>query len=202
MQSITKLLYLFKKLKTVSMWFCILFTVHSMLFLYANNVNKHSMYTLGLLSRLQEISALSFLIPKTNNKQVEQIVDVRISNLKTFFRKYNSDLYDESEHIVAMADKYSVDYRIVPSIAMQESTGCKRIPPNSYNCWGWGIYGNKVTSFSSYKEAIEAVTKGLKKNYVDRGLTTPEEIMTKYNPGSPNGAWAKGVGFFFNKLEE
>ena len=98
-----------------------------------------------------------------------------------------------------MADKYEIDYRLVPAIAMQESNLCKVIPHNSYNCWGWGIYGNTVTRFSSYEESIETVSRGLKKYYVDQGLKTPDQIMKKYNPSS-NGSWAFGVNFFFKAI--
>jgi len=83
---------------------------------------------------------------------------------------------------------------------MQESNLCKHIYPGSYNCWGWGIYGNKVTRFSSYEEAIETISRGLKKNYIDKGYTTPEEIMRKYTPPS-DGSWAFGVNTFLKVIE-
>ena len=37
---------------------------------------------------------------------------------------------------------------------------CRVIPDNSYNCWGWGIYGALVTRFDSYDDAIETVGRG------------------------------------------
>jgi hypothetical protein len=126
--------------------------------------------------------------------------DPRIAYLKSFFRKYDSELYDQAEYIVDTADKYNIDYRLIPAIAMQESNLCKVIPPGSHNCWGWGIYGGKITRFASYTEAIDAVSKGLKKGYVDQGLTTPDQIMAKYNPSS-DGSWAHGVNFFWKIIE-
>lgn len=128
------------------------------------------------------------------------IVDNRINNLKRFFRKYNSPLYDEAEFIVQISDQYGFDYRLLPAIAMQESNLCKVIPENSYNCWGWGIYGDQVLRFPSYKDAISAVAKGIKKDYIDKGLHTPESIMSKYTPSSP-GTWSRAVNFFMRALE-
>lgn len=125
--------------------------------------------------------------------------DERIAYLKSFLRKYDSELYDYAETIVAEADTNGIDYRLVPAIAMQESNLCRVIPPGSHNCWGWGIYGGKVTRFASYPEAIGTVSRGLKKNYVDQGLSTPDQIMKKYNPSS-NGSWANGVNFFFQRI--
>ncbi len=126
--------------------------------------------------------------------------DARVANLKRFFRKYNSPLYDHANYIVEVADANSLDYRLLPAIAMQESGLCRRIPPNSHNCWGWGIYGGKITRFGSYPEAIETISKGLKKNYIDRGMTTASQIMEVYTPSS-NGSWANGVNSFLKLLE-
>lgn len=126
--------------------------------------------------------------------------DSRVANLKRFFRKYNSPLYDHAEFIVNTSDKYKFDYRLLPAIAMQESGVCRVIPNDSHNCWGWGIYGTTVTRFDSYPLAIEAVSKGLKTGYIDKGLTTPEQIMAKYTPSS-NGSWAHGVNTFIRALE-
>lgn len=126
--------------------------------------------------------------------------DSRADNLRAFFRKYHSSLYDSADFIVKISDIYHFDYRLLPAIAMQESTLCKYIPENSHNCWGYGIYGSTVTRFSSYEEAIETVAKGLKKNYLDKGYTTPELIMSKYTPRS-SGSWARSINLFITSLE-
>jgi len=126
--------------------------------------------------------------------------DNRVANLKNFFRKYNSVLFDYAELIVYVSDKYRFDYRLLPAIAMQESNLCRNIPADSHNCWGWGIYGDQVTKFSSYEEAIETVAKGLKEHYLDKGLITASMIMQKYTPSS-NGSWQKGVNTFLRMLE-
>jgi hypothetical protein len=83
---------------------------------------------------------------------------------------------------------------------MQESNLCKYIYEDSHNCWGWGIYGNRVTRFDSYDEAIDTISRGMKKYYIDKGLTTPEEIMRKYTPPS-DGSWAYGVNTFLKVIE-
>lgn len=126
--------------------------------------------------------------------------DGRAANLKSFFRKYNSPLYDSAETIVSVSDQYHFDYRLLPAIAMQESNLCKYIPEDSHNCWGWGIYGNTALKFSSYDEAITVVAKGIKEEYLDKGLLTASAIMEKYTPAS-NGSWAHGVNTFLRALE-
>lgn len=126
--------------------------------------------------------------------------DARVAIVADFFRKYNSPLLPYAQTVVADADKYNLDYRLIPAIAMQESNLCKKAPKDSYNCWGFGIYGKKVTKFSGYSQAIDTVTKTLATQYKNNGLETPQEIMARYTPSS-NGSWANSVTHFMNQLQ-
>jgi len=141
-------------------------------------------------------------LPPTDNLLADQISskDSRVENLRVFLNRYASPLEPFSGQIVKSSEKYGLDSRLLPAIAMQESNLCKKAPQNTYNCWGFGIYGKKVTSFSGYEEAIETISKTLAKDYRDIGLITPEQIMTKYTP-SNNGAWALSVNYFMNQLQ-
>ena len=123
----------------------------------------------------------------------------KTEKIRLFLAKYNSPLEPHAQDIVNAAEEYGLDHRLIPAIAMQESGLCKTIPDNSYNCWGFGIYGGKVTRFSDYKEGIYTVTKALAVRYKDQGLVTPEQIMTMYTPNS-NGSWAKSVNHFMDQL--
>ena len=124
----------------------------------------------------------------------------RIETVRQFLSKYNSPLEPHAEFIVQTADNYEMDFRLIPAIAMQESNLCKKIPIDSHNCWGFGIYGGKVTRFENYPQAIETVTKTLATKYRDRGLITPEQIMSMYTPSS-NGSWARSVKHFMEKMQ-
>ena len=128
--------------------------------------------------------------------------DARPEILREYLEYYKSPITSYSETIVEISDKYKLDYRLLMGIAQQESNLCKVIPPNSYNCWGWGIHSQGSLGFNSYPEAFETVAKGLKTQYLDKGYNTVEEIMSKYNPISPEGAWAKGVSQFMGEMEE
>jgi hypothetical protein len=141
-------------------------------------------------------------LPSAENVLADTIIakDSRIEILRQFFAKYKSPLEPFAATVVEQADKYKLDFRLIPSIAMQESNLCQKIYADSYNCWGFGIYGKKVTRFSSYPEAIETVTRTLANNYVAGGLITPEQIMKKYTPSS-NGSWAIGVNYFMDQLQ-
>lgn len=130
-----------------------------------------------------------------------EVADARPELVRQYLKRYNSPLADLSNFLVQQADINGLDYRLIPAIAQQESNLCKIIPPKTYNCWGWGIHSKGTLGFSSYEEAIETVMKGIKKEYIDKGLTTPDTIWKKYTPGSPDGAWAKGVNQFMTDME-
>jgi len=127
-------------------------------------------------------------------------VDARSQILKKYLRCYYSPLENYADKLVKEADKNGLDYRLLTAIAQQESNLCKLIPPDSHNCWGWGIHSKGNLSFSSYDKAIETVSEGIKTNYVDRGYKTIEDIMSKYTPMS-NGSWAFGVSKFMFDIE-
>ncbi|TSC83615.1 MAG: hypothetical protein G01um101413_968 [Parcubacteria group bacterium Gr01-1014_13] len=131
------------------------------------------------------------------------VSDARSLIVKKYLRRYGSPLEPFAQYLVDTADKYNLDYRLLPAIAQQESNLCKKIPEDSHNCWGFGIYGNKVTRFDSYAQAIDTVARTLKKKYIDQGLDTPEEMMAKYTPPSveKGGPWAKAVNQFLADLE-
>ncbi|MCX6732755.1 MAG: hypothetical protein NTV98_04400 [Candidatus Roizmanbacteria bacterium] len=197
-----KLHNLFKKGFYLSIVYILIILVSFGIGFKLSAMNRQLTYYRRVMDDLELISLISTEQEKTKTEILTEFKteDIRVANLKFFFRKYDSVLYDKSEYIVKMADQYKLDYRLIPAIAMQESGLCKNIYEGSHNCWGWGIYGNKVTRFNSYEEAIETISRGLKKNYIDKGLTTPEDIMRKYTPPS-TGSWAFGVNFFLKIIE-
>jgi len=125
--------------------------------------------------------------------------DARPEIVRDYLNRYDSPLLPYANFIVATADKYQLDYRLITAIAQQESNLCKKIPPETNNCWGWGIHSAGTLGFSSYSEGIETVSQGLRQEYLNKGYTTIEEIMSKYTPLS-NGSWAEGVNKFMGEM--
>ncbi len=119
--------------------------------------------------------------------------------IKSYLSKYNSSLLPYADYLVKVGRREGVDPRLLVAIAQQESNLCKKAPEGTHNCWGWGIHSRGTLGFDSYKEAIDAVTKGLSKNYLGKGLITPEEIMGIYTPLS-DGSWARGVQQFLDDM--
>lgn len=128
--------------------------------------------------------------------------DARSVIVADFLKFHKSPLAKYAAELVTAADKYKLDFRLLPAISMQESNGGKIMPQNSYNPFGYGIYGGKVVRFGSWEEAIERVGRGLREDYLDQGLKTPHDIMTKYTPPSlkKGNAWAIGVSAFIEQM--
>ena len=126
--------------------------------------------------------------------------DARPVVIDRYFRHYDSPMAGMGDFIVKTADHFHVDPYLVVAIAQQESNLGKITPPACYNAWGWGIHSKGTLCFSSWNEGVLTFTQGLSEKYLAYGLTTPEGIMTKYNPQSPGGAWARGVQQFLDEL--
>jgi hypothetical protein len=97
--------------------------------------------------------------------------------------------------------EYKIDPRFIVAISGAESyfgiTTCA-----SFNAWGWSCPSHPA-SFSSWEHAIKTVTKGLRENYVDDGLSTVGEIHLRYappdaanDPTDLNYGWADNVAKF------
>jgi len=141
-------------------------------------------------------------LPPANEAFEANIVqeDSQVEVVRQFFAKHNSPLEPFAPDIIVAAKRHNLDYRLLPAIAMQESTLCRRVPHESNNCWGWGIYGGKVTRFNNYPEAIETISKGLATKYRGRGLITPHEVGRMYNPSNTNN-WAENVTHFMEEMK-
>jgi len=131
--------------------------------------------------------------------------DVRAAILDNYLLKQLAPMAGQGKTLVAAADRYGLDWRLVTAIAMQESNAGKVMPRDSFNAWGWAIYTGQYsgTYFDSWEHGIETVSKGLAVYRDKYGLVTPEEIMTRYTPDSAakGGSWAFGVKYFMNLFE-
>ncbi len=123
--------------------------------------------------------------------------DHRAQSLKRFLEKYDSPLAPDSDHIVSVSDKHGIPWTWIPAISGVESTFCKAISYNSFNCWGWA---NGDFRFKNYEDAVSTITKSLKERYVERGADTIEKIAPIYAP--PSQTWAWKVNHFIAQIED
>lgn len=161
---------------------------------------------LSLLTPVQSVQAQEII---SHSQQIVQIeakpIDKRALILKDYLAKYNSPLEDSAQDFIDAADQYGLDWKLVVSIAGTESTFGKAIPGGhdplytSYNGWGWGVYGDNVLKFKSWREAIFTISKSLKEDYVDKGYTEPFSMNRKY---AASKTWGTHVTYFMNDLDK
>ncbi len=151
-----------------------------------------------LFSTADNVSADTFVVGNSaqlKRDHVNKDFDYRVVSLKNYLKKHNSPLTDSAGDFVSYADKYNLDWRLVASISGVESTFGKRIPSNSYNAYGWN---NGNYYFNSWPESIEHVSKALREKYINDGLTSINDVGTRYAV-SPDWAWK--VKYFMNDIE-
>ncbi len=130
--------------------------------------------------------------------------DPRAAAIDKVFAVYNCPLEGKGRIFVREADNYDIPYWIVAAISFQESS-CGRVTPKkdgeeSFNAWGWGVWGNNVRSFENWEEGIRTVSRYLSENFFSRGVTDTCQIMRIYTPPS-DGSWCHGVDHFGNIIQ-
>lgn len=155
------------------------------------------------MNRLLSEAGTIIALGSDTNSLGGQVLGIQVDDLRPLLISRtlkNTILEPYSNYMVEVADKYGIDYRLIPAIAMKESGGGNKAPKNTFNAWG---FENGKTQFDSWEQAIDIVGKTLKVRYVAKGLTTPEQIMPIYAPPAvaAGGKWAQDVSYFFSKME-
>jgi hypothetical protein len=132
--------------------------------------------------------------------EINTVDDYRVKIIRNYLNDKNSPLAPYAEDFVANADKYNLDWKLVAAISGVESTYGQAIPINSYNAWGWGVYGDNVIRFGSWKEGIATISQGLRDRYMDKwGAKDIYEVGAMY-AASP--AWAAHVENTMNQIQD
>ena len=121
--------------------------------------------------------------------------DKKVENIKNYMSRRNAPLEEMSEYMVIMANKFEIDYRLVPAISIIESSGGLRLY-RRYNAWGWG--GASGFTFENWEHSIYVVSRGMA-GYYSMGLDTPRKMAPRYNPHTPN-EWGAKVQMVMNQI--
>ncbi len=124
-----------------------------------------------------------------------QIKKLKAEAIDNYFKERHMPLAGFGMKMVLEAEKNDLDWRLVPAIAVRESTGgkfeCKKA---DYNPFGWG---SCKIDFSSTDHAIEIISKNLGGNnpntahHYDNKTTI--QILRAYNPPSVVPRYAQQV---------
>lgn len=102
--------------------------------------------------------------------------DTRLERLKAFFGKFNCPAKEYSGDFIVAAERYDLDWRLLPSISYLESEGGKTAKNN--NLFGWDC---GRASFSSAVAGIHEVGRRLARSnrYRSKNL---DQLLATYNP--------------------
>lgn len=130
--------------------------------------------------------------------------DARAQKINLVFREYNCPLEGMGEIFVYEADKHNIPWWLVAAVSFQESSCGKKTPEpegvESYNAWGWAVYGENVHSFDNWARGVEVVSEYMSEKFFSKGITEPCDLMKTYTPPS-KGSWCEGVNHFGDLIQ-
>ena len=88
---------------------------------------------------------------------VDDLRKQKAEAIDSYFKARSMPLHGTGMTFIMVAEKYGLDWRLLPAIAVRESSGGKAAC--GYNPFGWGSC--KLHNFVSYEQAIEALGRNL-----------------------------------------
>ncbi|OGY26715.1 MAG: hypothetical protein A2Z11_04350 [Candidatus Woykebacteria bacterium RBG_16_43_9] len=146
-----------------------------------------------------ELKASNLGTPTTETEvisiEIKAQADNRATRLKKFLAANSSPMTKDADNLVKIADKYELDWKLLPAIAGVESTFGRFVPSGSYNAYGWH---NGKYYFNSWTSASEQVAKGIKIKWSSMGEITPWKIGPYY---AENPNWALRVNHYMGLIQ-
>ncbi len=145
-----------------------------------------------------QVSAQERLLQKEREEKAAKI--------DAYMAKRNMPLAGKGMKMVLEAEKNDLDWRMIPAIAVRESTGgrfaCKKFPENA---WGW--HSCKAGLGGSTESAIELIAQHLGGNHPKtaryyNNKDTNKEILQTYNPPSVVPTYADEVIAVMESIED
>lgn len=109
--------------------------------------------TVSLASHIGSIDTT----PSAVEVSIDDIRQERADAIDLYFRERSMPLEGTGMTFVLVAEKYGLDWSLLPAIGVRESSGGKAAC--GHNPFGWGSC--KLHNFVSYEQAIEALGKNL-----------------------------------------
>jgi hypothetical protein len=113
--------------------------------------------------------------------------DSRLERLKAFFGKADCPAKDYSWDFITAAERYNLDWRLLPSISFLESTGGKAA--KNHNLFGWD---SGRAAFSSASASIHEVGRRLSRSRLYRAKNL-DQVLATYNPSGDYAQKVKNV---------
>lgn len=119
-------------------------------------------------------------------------------------RSLNSDLSGYGYQFASKSIELGLDPYLAVAIVLHEtgcSWECSDLVKACYNVGGQkgapGCWGGSYQAFNSMEEGINSYLENLYYNYVAQGLTTPEQINSRY---AASQTWASKIYYYIDKI--
>lgn len=151
-------------------------------------------------SLISNIGSLTITPTAKVEVSVQNIREQRAKIIDTYFKERSMPLEGTGMTFVLVAEKYGLDWRLLPAIGIRESSGGKAAC--GYNAFGWGSC--KLHNFDSYEQAIDALGRNLgganpRTSSYYAGKTTLEKLY--YYNGTVVPTYPSEVVAIMNKIE-
>lgn len=154
-------------------------------------------------SQDQQLSPSAAAEPASDDALLQKEREEKAAKIDAYFAKNGMPLAGYGMKMVTEAEAHDIDWRLIPAIAIRESTGglhqCKSV---TYSPFG---FGSCKINFKSYDSAIEILATNLggdnpntARHY--EGKTT-KAILQSYNPPSVVPNYANEVIALMNKID-
>lgn len=179
--------------KTIKILFIgfILGILYSYLFIYQDLIKS--------TQRAETVALVQLDQKEENNAQEPKKVEIT--------KNYECSLDEISCKIKKVADNYGLDYKLAIAISKHETGSYTSVAFKEKNNVGGNFRNGSLMVFEDLDKGIDFFISNLKKNYIDLGLDTVEEISSKYapigaknDPNNLNQYWVSGVYKYYNEL--
>ncbi|MEI6022463.1 MAG: hypothetical protein WCQ32_01310 [bacterium] len=169
----------------------------------ATSLSVNTMTT-SMSSLVSQITGAPVQDVSTTQTPEQKLREEHAAKIDAYFAQYDMPLAGYGMKMVLEAEKHDVDWRMIPAIAVRESTGgihaCKSVKFSPFG------FGSCRISFKSYDDAIEVIAKNLGGNNPNTAAyydgKTNRQILQSYNPPSVIPKYADEVMSIMNKIDD
>lgn len=144
-----------------------------------------------LIPDLNEVSIFEAVENKSQvDKELLEDLKVKAAKIDAYFEKYNLPASGYGMDMVLAANKYDIDWRLLPALAKLETTGGKNVCKNPNGANNWFGWNSCKTKFNTVEESFYVIARSLGGHnpnlpqYKDASL---ERILEIYNPPQTKG---------------
>ncbi len=152
----------------------------------------------------EKVAGSSATILSSNSTNISTVnaqndLYVKKHAIKNLMERYHSPMISSLDAFISTCQTYELNCYLLPSIAILESTFGQFIYPGSHNAFGWG---GGLIMYDTWDGGIEAVGRGIRLNYINKGALTIDQIGSIYSESPTWAARVRNIEVQFEREEE